>query len=86
MLASVPALPLYEVVEIMGLVAGLSGLLVLGATVLSRVVFRIAWPQRMFEWPNSTSFLWPTMRKQGVYYLAVGGAMMTLSEIAEMVS
>jgi len=80
----IQSLSLYEWLELVALLAAISGILLLLAATVARVTaLRTAQRPAL---PDDGRLLLLTMRRLGVLHLAVGGALFTLAEAVELVA
>lgn len=82
---------LEEWLEYIGLLAAISGLLLILSAHLAIAIQRRARGLVVNEpadadvpWPDTELLLWTTIRTRGVYYLAVGGAVLALAKIIDL--
>lgn len=75
-----------ELIELVALLVSVSGILVLGASLIAKGFDRISVAGDRLAMRQREPMLYAAFARQGVYYLAWGGALFALSELVEFVA
>jgi hypothetical protein len=75
-----------EFIELAALLVSVSGILVLGASLIARGVDRISVVGDRLAMRQREPMLYAAFARQGVYYLAWGGVLLALAELVEFVA
>ena len=75
-----------EFIELIALLVSVSGILVLGASLIARGFDRISVAGHRLAVQQRESMLYAAFAQQGIYYLAWGGALCALAELIEFVA
>ena len=75
-----------EFIELIALLVSVSGILVLGASLIAKGFGRISVAGHRLTVRQRESMLYAAFARQGIYYLAWGGALFALAELVELVA
>lgn len=75
-----------EFIELIALLVSVSGILVLGASLIAKGFDRISVTGDRFAVRQREPMLHAAFARQGIYYLAWGGALCVLAELVEFVA